>query len=286
MATKSAISFGLVHYLSDEGTELRNKRNKRVIAIYPELKDINKQVNRRCILDGEIFVLSNGKPDFFEVQRRSLMSNAMKISLAATKLPVCFTAFDVLYAGNEQITHLPLIERKTILNKLVTETPLFAVSRIIERNGIAFYEAAASQGLEGIVAKHKDSKYYFGKRTKEWIKIKNLCDEDFVVCGYYMKSDNVISVIIGAFVENRLIYQGHVVMGVSRYDFQKMQAAPKAVNAFYPDFPNFENAVWLKPSLVCKVSYMERTRQGGLRQPVFKGLRDDKIPAECMLKSN
>jgi len=270
-------------YLWDSGMELRNKRNKRLNAIYPELDGINRLVKAKCIIDGELVVLNNGKPDFYEVQRRSLMANPTKIDIAAKQKPVCFTAFDILYADDRQVTQLPLMERKDLLSETVDETPRLAVSRYIDTNGAALYRAAAGQGLEGVVAKKKGSKYYCGKSTKDWIKIKALKDEDFIVCGYFMKAGNMVSVIFGLYDTGRIIYQGHVVMGVSRQDFRVMAGALKADKSYYPAFPDFTDVTWLRPTLVCRVEYMERTAGGGLRQPVFRGLRDDKIPEECVV---
>jgi len=274
-----------VAYLDKGGTVLRNKRNKDVTAIYPELGQIHRQAKGRCILDGEIFVMHNGKPDFFEMQRRSLMTNPFKIKLAADKLPASFVAFDILYLDGDQLTDRPLSGRKELLTRSVAESERIAVSRFIDGRGKELYKAAELQGLEGIVAKRKDSRYYFGKRTKDWIKCKALLDDDFVVCGYYIKSENLVSVILGSYADG-LVYQGHVAMGISRRDFERFQAV-KAVKKveYYVDFPDFEGAAWLAPRFVCKVEYMERTKNGGLRQPVYKGLRDDKTPEDCRLNS-
>ena len=175
------------------------------------------------------------------------------------------------------------MERKDLLSETIQESPSLAVSRFIDTNGTAFYQAVAGQGLEGIIAKKMNSKYYCGKTTKDWIKIKALQDDDFIVCGYYNKADSLVSVIIGAYNNGVIIYQGHVVMGVSRQDFQIMATADRADKSNYPDFPDFEDAVWLNPGLVCRVEFMERTPGGGLRQPVFRGLRDDKRPEECIV---
>lgn len=270
-------------YLDSSIMELRNKRNKRVSAIYPELLPIHKQVKNRCILDGEILVLRDGKPDFFEMQRRSLMTNPFKIEMAAKKLPVCFTAFDIVYCSDKQITDLPLMERKELLFDSIKENSTIAISRHIENNGIAFFDLAKKKGLEGIVAKRKESKYYFGKRTKDWIKMKALLDDDFIVCGYYLKSDNVTSIILAQYDNGTLTYQSHVVLGVSREDFKRISSAKRVFRNHYADFPDFEDAVWIAPQLVCRVEFMERTPGGGLRQPVFKGLRDDKLPEECII---
>ena len=272
-------------YLDSNGTALRNKRNKDVTSIYPELGEIHRQVSCRCILDGEIFILSeNGGNDFYEVQRRSLMSNPFKIRLAADKLPVGFVAFDILYRDGSALTDLPLLERKNTLQSAIAgETLRLAVSRYIEEKGTALYQAAEARGLEGIVAKRKDSRYYFGKQTKDWIKCKALLDDDFVVCGYYFKSGNMASLILGQYVHGILAYQSHVAMGVGRHDFRRITGAEKAEKAqYYADFPSFDGSEWISPELVCKVQFMERTPGGGLRQPVFRGLRDDKRAEDCI----
>jgi len=234
-------------------------------------------------LDGELVILNGGKPDFFEIQRRSLMSNPVKIEFAAKKLPVCFTAFDILYYDDRQVTQLPLIDRKKVLNENIRETPNLAVARYIEANGVAFFNAAAEQGLEGVIAKRKNSKYYIGKTTKDWIKMKALLDGDFIICGYYINSGNMASAILGAYQDGIIIYQGHAVLGVSRQDFDIMAKSQRVGMNEYPDFPDIDKAIWLLPRLVCRVDYMERTPSGGLRQPIFKGIRDDKKPDECIV---
>ena len=269
-------------YLNSEKTELRNKRNDKMLPKVPELSSLHKQVTGKCILDGELIVFKDGKSDFFEIQRRSLMSNNYKIQLAAGKLPASFVAFDILYSAGEQLTSLPLMERKKILSDVIKENDRLALSRYIENNGKVFFELTEKQGLEGIVAKQKFSKYYFGKRTSEWIKIKNLIDDDFVVCGYIIKEKGVTSIVLGQYDEaHKLIYKGHVTLGISNRDFNIIQNHAKADK---PDFPvpsGNQNAVWLEPSLVCTVKYMMQTQAGSLRHAVFKGLRTDKSAEEC-----
>lgn len=269
-------------YNDENNIEIRNKRNMRLNSTYPELMDIHKQIKKRCILDGEIVLMNNGKPDFFELQKRSIMSNRTKIEFAASKLPVCFSAFDILYINNEQITNKPLMDRKEILNGAVIESEKMAVSRYIPDTGITLYNLTVDQELEGIVAKRKDSKYFIDKTTKEWVKIKNLLDDDFVICGYILKPNNIVSLILGAYDNGNLINQGHVILGISGNTFNKIKEVKKI------NIPRFEDAeenqiIWIEPKLVCTVQYMMRTRTYGLRQPVFKGLRDDKAPEDCIV---
>ena len=168
-------------YLDETGTELRNKRNKRMLPVFPELADLHKQVKGKSILDGEYISLVDGKPNFAEVQRRSLMGNDFKIKLAADTYPVSFVAFDILYLNGRDLTGRTLMERKRLLEQIVTPNERIAVSTVFETGGIDLYTLTARQGLEGVVAKRKDSFYIQGKRTKNWIKIKNMQDDDFVV---------------------------------------------------------------------------------------------------------
>lgn len=272
-----------VAYLDSASTLLVNKRNFILNERFPELSEIHKAAKAKCILDGEISILKDGKPDFYEVQRRSMMTKKFKLELAASKYPASFTAFDILYYEDRQVTDLPLMERKKLLQKAVKENDQISVSRYIEKEGIAFYQLAKQQDLEGIVAKKKDSKYYLDKRTKEWIKIKNLQDDDFVVCGYILKEQGVISLVLGQYQGTELVYKGHVTLGVSSEDFRVIKSTPKINAPLFKDLPTGNDAaVWLKPELVCVVKYMMKTATGSLRQPIYKGLRPDKEAGECI----
>ncbi len=272
-----------IAYLDIDKTILKNKRSMLMLPKVPELAEIHKNVNVRCILDGELAVIKDGKPDFFEIQKRSMMSNPVKIDMAAKKYPACFTAFDILYCEDKQVTDLTLMERKALLQEAVkSEDSRFAVSRFIEKNGIQFYNLAEQRELEGIVAKRKDSKYYFDKRTKDWIKIKYLQDDDFVVLGYVPKENSMNSIILGQYRNGQLVYQGHVTLGVGGEPFRRIKALDKTSCPFSEIPKGNENAVWVTPKLVCTVKYMMKTESGGMRQPVFKGLREDKPPEECI----
>lgn len=272
-----------IAYLDSQGTDLRNKRNIKMLPKVPELSEIHRQVQRRCILDGELAVIYDGKPDFFLIQKRSMMSNPMKIELESQRHPACFTAFDILYYDDHPVTDLPLAERKKLLESVITkESARFARSRHIEGQGIAFYQLAEAQDLEGIVAKRKGSKYYFDKRTKDWIKCKNLKDSDYVVCGYIPKENSMTSIVLGQYRDGQLIYKGHVALGVGGESFRRIRELGRLYHPPMTIPDGNEHAVWVQLKLVCTVKYMMKTESGGLRQPVFKGLRDDKRPEECM----
>ena len=277
-----------VAYLDPKGgTELRNKRNVRMLSKVPELAEIHRQAKKRCILDGELLCLVDGKPSFETIQRRSLMSNRYKIELEAKKYPVTFVAFDCLFYDGEDLTLRPLAERKEYLQKAVTESERLAVSRVFDAGqALALFQLAKEQGLEGIVAKKKDSLYFQGKRTKSWLKMKNLMDDDFVVCGWIPKDNHRTSIVLGQYDGGKLVYKGHVTLGVGGAAFAKIQAQTRALRPPFdgpvPAGHGNEDARWVEPRLVCVVEFMHRTKNGGMRQPVFKGLREDKQPEECI----
>ena len=129
-----------VAYLEDGMVTLRNKRNKELLPRFPELTQIHKQAKKRCILDGELVVLSGGKPDFYELQKRTLMTDRFKIELGVAKLPASFIAYDCLQVGDRVLLDVPLMERKDVLADLIAESDRFAVSRFIPEKGIDLFQ--------------------------------------------------------------------------------------------------------------------------------------------------
>lgn len=232
---------------------MRNKRDFKLLQRFPELQDIYKCIKHKCILDGELATIVDGIPVFSVVQRRSILNDPFKIELAAKKNPATYVAFDVIYFDGEVVTDKPLMERKKLLEKcFAEESSKIAYSRYIEGYGVKLFELAKQQHLEGIVAKKKDSLYWFDKETRDWVKIKVMADEDYVLCGYILKPNNMTSFVIGQYDGNELVYSGN------------------------------EKAVWLAPELVCIVEYMT-DESIERRQAVLKGIRDDKLPIECQV---
>ena len=266
-----------IAYIEPKSVVLQNKRHKDVTDIYPELSDMKKCVKKRVILDGELVVLVDGKPNFYALQKRSLMSDEFRIKLAAKNDPVQFVAYDILYLDGKDLTVKPLMERKEMLNKAVTEGHGLSISRYIEKNGIAFFELAKQEKLEGIVAKKKDGLYHIGKRTHDWVKIKVMQDEDLFVCGYQPdENGNVKDLILGYYDDNdKLQCRGKVYLGVSESDRKITGEFAKKNTVKRPWFEKYKNAVWLKPELIGTAHFMNETENGGMRQPVWKGLRTD-----------
>lgn len=271
-----------IAYCDENGTDLRNKRDMKLIPRFPELKELHKACNEKCILDGELNVLVDGKPDFYEVQKRTLLSDPFKMQLSYMKYPANFVAYDILYYKDHETVQLPLMERKKILSSVIKENNLLSVSRYIENNGIDLFNLAKAQKLEGVVGKKKNSLYWYGKRTKDWKKIKFMADYEAIAIAYIPKPNNMTSLVLAKYnEENQLVITNHVTLGVSLTKLR--QQGLKMGDCPFNELPKgCEDAIWIEP-LVCTVEYMPSEKEG-LRQPVFKGIRDDKLPEECRLE--
>ena len=261
-----------VAYLDNNETDLRNKRNKKMLLHTPELSYIHEQVKEKCILDGELFVLKNGVTDFYEMQRRALLTDPFKIKLAADKYPACFVAYDILYYRDKDISYSPLMERKKYLQDVIIENNMISVSRYIENNGIMLFNLVKEKGLEGIVAKKKNSLYFQGKKSKDWIKCKVMNRNECVICGYIPGDKSMASLVLGEYHDDRLVYKGHVSLGVNlralnQYKYKVIEHSPFG----YVPVGN-DNTVWLEPDLICIIESMPN-ENGSFRLPVFRGIK-------------
>ena len=265
-------------YFDGSRVYLRNKRNLELLPKFPELEGIGKRVKGKTVLDGELVVLKGGVPDFYELQRRTLLTDKFKIRMAASMNPASFAAFDCLYGG-KQVLDQPLLARKERLQDAVKEDAGIAVSRFIHSDGTGLFRLADERELEGVVAKRSGSFYYPGKRTKDWVKFKRMADEDFIICGYIRKKDKAVSIILGKSGREGLVYKGHVTLGVSAAVVGNLRRWPGKAFMEYPSGSGNEAAVWVYPEKVCTVEYMPNTKNS-LRQAVFKGIREDMKPED------
>ena len=272
--------FRCLAYMDADSVDFRNKRNMQMLSRFPELRDVYRNIGDRCILDGEVVVLVDGIPDFYRLQKRTLLTDMFKIELESKRFPASFVAFDCIYKGGQELVWEPLMERKQILSQLVREDSKIAVSRYVETKGRALYHAADEKELEGVVAKRKESVYLMGRRTKDWVKFKRMADEEFIAAGYIQKGLHTFSLVLAKYQKDVLVYRGHVTSGVTKDDIAELNSVEKSLFQILP--AGNEDAVWVEPDRVCVVEYMPNT-QNALRQPVFKGYRDDVRPADVQV---
>ena len=235
--------------LSRNGTNLTNK--------YPELKKIQKLVgNHEIIFDGEIIAAEGALPSFSLLQKRNRVKRVS--SDIMNDIPVYFIVFDILY-DNVDLTNLSLDKRKKILGQY-PDNSVFIKSRIYS-DGLSLFKMVKKIGLEGIVAKKRKSIYLFGKRTSDWVKVKNIHVDNFIVHGYLEKT-NTYSLLLGEYKNNKLKYVGKVSVNKSHEVMRKIKKSKKVNNSFV----NFlEDAIYVEPTISVRVRYLEKHKSGALR---------------------
>ncbi|TRO46858.1 hypothetical protein E2P60_04445 [Candidatus Bathyarchaeota archaeon] len=279
--------FRAIAYIN-ETVSVRSRNGKELRQVFPELEEL-KQLTSNVVLDGEIVVVKDGKTDFQALLERNNATSQVEIELQKKRSPAVYIIFDILEKDGVTLVNLPLTERKRILKASVKEGKHVLLSDFVETEGQAYYTIALEKGLEGVIAKKKDSFYQPGLRTDNWLKIKKLRSCDCIILGYTKgsgaRTNAFGALLLGLYSEKKLVYVGKVGTGFSQTTldmllkrFQKLKTgiAPLIVNIA-------DEITWLKPELVCEVVYQTVTKDKRLRLPRFNGLRDDKQPSECTL---
>lgn len=253
-------------YISKSEFKIINRHQKDITYLYPELKQLQNTIDGKVIFDGEIICMENGLPSFSKIQKRSNIKDKEKIENQVKNNPVTFICFDILYQ-NKDLTKYSLLRRKEILNKY-DSNDFFVKIKYIENTGIKFFQKIKKQSLEGIVAKLKTSKYEINTRSKDWIKIKNFQQEEFLIGGYIFKEDShVFSVLLGENKNNQFKFVGRVFISKKNklFDLLKKEKQIKSKFNNYQD----ESVTYVNPKYPCKVKYIERTENNNLRQPFY-----------------
>jgi len=266
------IKGGKVRLLSRNG----KSQNARFPAVAAALDGF--PVN--AVFDGEIVAVdSEGRPHFQDLQ------NAMRPGEGR----ILYYVFDILHAAGRDLRGLPLKRRRAILEKLLPASETVRLSEAIETRGKAFFQAAETNGLEGIVAKDLASPYRPGARTRDWLKIKTQRRQEAVICGFTRPRASrkyFGALILGAFKKGKLAYIGHVGTGFTERTLRDIHT--KLTPLATPRFPFAEEpptnmpVTWVEPRLICEVKFSEWTAEGLMRHPVFLGLRDDKSAREVV----
>lgn len=252
-------------FVSPTDIYIKSRNNVDMTNVYPELKEICKLVKSNVIFDGEIVSFSDGKSDFGKLQKRGRLKNSIKIKNESIRDPVVFVCFDILYEDVD-LTDLSLTNRKKILNKY-NDNDVFIKSKVYD-NGIGLFNMVKKNGLEGIVAKNKCGKYHINERTSDFIKIKNIKRDIYIIGGFIEKNDNVCSLLLGEYINNKFCYVGKVIMGKKQRLYAKLCNMKKSKNYFVNC--NLD-ANYIKPEIKCHIEYLEKTKNGSLRHPVYKG---------------
>jgi len=241
------------------------------------------------VLDGEIVCLDEGgRPSLQVLQHRSQQGGPPSARLVR-RFPVHYVVFDVLYLGGRSVMEEPLWRRKNLLHDLLRPSEVAQACDFVEGQGRAFFQATCDHGLEGVMAKERNSAYQPGSRSPRWLKVKRVRESDFVIGGYTFggRREPFSSLLLGLYQGRDLLYVGLVGTGFTEAQQRHLLSLLQELHTPHcpfrepPVVPKFIH--WCLPRLVCQVRYGEFTLDGKLRYPVFLALREDKAPEECVV---
>ncbi len=258
---------------------LQNRRLEAITHRYPELREIGRHLKaRNAILDGELVVLEDGKPNFPKLQQREQAGEPARIKLLSRLLPAVYVAFDILYLNSQEVFHLPLLHRKEKLAAVLGETPYLLESGFIREHGVAYFREAVARGLEGIMAKTLTGPYLIGRRSRSWLKIKARREKTCAVVGYTPGSgerEATVGALLLATREGQTWrYRGRVGSGFSKPVLKELAARLRELRTDkspLPQPPAVRGVQWVRPELFVRVSFQEETNRGHFRAPVFVG---------------
>jgi bifunctional non-homologous end joining protein LigD len=278
--------------LSNDGeVNLISRNNKSFNEKFYPVFDAVKEWGINAVIDGEIAVLKeSGVSHFGSLQNWRSEADGELI----------YYVFDLLWLDGHDLMQMPLTERRELLRQNLPGEGIIRMSEDFKASATEFLEVAAGMGLEGIIAKKEDSTYHPGERTRDWLKIKTNQRHEVVIGGYTNNEGSnktFSSLLVGVYENGKLEYTGKIGTGFNdKLQSEMMQKFKKLVidkspftiipdvnkpSRFRPNPPN-ATVTWLKPELVCEVSYAEMTDDGVMRHPSFEGMREDKNPKDVM----
>ncbi|MET0464827.1 MAG: DNA ligase D [Chitinophagaceae bacterium] len=283
-----------VAFLNKTKAELKSRNNKSFNEKFYPIYDTLKALKLQAVLDGEVVVVGeNGQANFGNLQNWRSEADG----------DLLYYVFDILWLDGHDLKDLPLYERRQILEAIMPDHPQIKLSSVFETSGIEFLEAARQMGLEGIMAKKKDSEYRVKDRTRDWLKIKANKRQEVVIGGFTRNEGTAkkfSSLLVGVFDQKKnFVYTGKVGTGFNDQLQTDMMKQFKPLIIDKPPFseepdvnkpsrfrpnPPHASVTWLKPKLICEVSFAEITSDGVMRHPSFDGMREDKKPKDVVME--
>jgi bifunctional non-homologous end joining protein LigD len=284
-------------FLRDGKVELRSRRGNPVTVQYPETAAaVGRQSAGTAVFDGEVCALNeHGAPDFQVLQARINLSRPAEVERAAAQTPAIFYVFDLLYIDGFDLSRVPCEERKSLLRQRLIEDDAIRYVDHVEDAGEQVYASAVDLGFEGFVAKRATSPYEAGARSRSWLKAKSTNEQEFVVGGYTegegARSKTFGGILVGYYEGDDLRFAASVGSG---FTDRMLDQVTKRLHDLRTERAPFANpptviggrwsggksarCLWVKPELVARVKFSQWTRDGNLRAPVFRGMRDDVDP--------
>lgn len=267
--------YRVLAYKKKEKVTLQSRGGLNYTKYYKAVEDELKNLEYDVVLDGEIVVLNkDGKPDFDALQKYN-----------GTE-PLAYYVFDILWCNGYNLMDLPLTDRKEFLSTILPPGGIIKYSDHFD-DGLELFALIKKQGMEGIVAKRKSSKYLPGTRGKDWLKIPTENRQEFVIGGWTESESGSAfrSLLFGYYENGKLVFQGHAGHGFKEKEKPAILAMLKKMEISKTSFSNDVDAEtrvhWVKPKLVANIKFATKTRSGKIRKPaIFLGFRTDKEPVE------
>jgi bifunctional non-homologous end joining protein LigD len=248
------------------------------------------------MLDGEVVALDPEGRSSFQLLQSYEMT-------AGSKPPLVYYVFDLVNLEGRDLSSLPLEQRKTLAETVISGvSPLVRFSPALKAASAKVIAELKARGLEGLIAKRRDSKYEYGRRSGAWVKFKWTTEQEFVIGGFTPPQgtrSHFGAILVGYYRGKDLIFAGKVGTGFNQkmleslYERLKKLIQPECPFANLPERltgsgakglsrAEMHRCTWLRPELVCQVRFAEWTRDNHLRQPAFLGLREDRDPKDVI----
>jgi DNA ligase D-like protein (predicted ligase) len=266
---------------------LESRTGKDLTGTYPEVRAaVAAQRPRDLLLDGEVVAYDGDQTSFTRLQQR--LGDTRPSPDQVARYPVVYCVFDLLELDGEDLTDRPLLERRTRLMGMIRSSPALQHTEAWRDNARRRFADACRSGWEGLIAKRADAPYVAG-RSKDWLKLKCVWEQEFVVGGYTdpggSRSD-FGALLVGYYEQGNLRYAGKVGTGYSNATLHELGGRLRELQMAEPSFVDARpvpwGTHWTRPVLVAQIGFAEWTTDGRLRQPRFLGLRDDKSPGEVV----
>jgi len=286
-----------IAYCETGRLRLESRTLRDITATYPELRAIAAELGSTdAILDGEIVAFDeDGRPSFERLQGRMNLASESAVRRRISDCPVTYLVFDLIYLDGRTLINLPYTERRERLEALGLEGPGWQTPSYHRGDGKSLLDLTRQRGLEGLVAKRLDSRYLSGRRTRAWLKVKNLMGQELVIGGWLpgqgRRAGTLGALLVGYYEdedgEQHLRYAGRVGTGFTDEELDRLAAKLGPLRTKKSPFTGRQpprEAVFVEPELVAEVAFREWTKARTLRAPVYKGLRPDKKPGEVVFE--
>jgi bifunctional non-homologous end joining protein LigD len=282
--------------IEDGQLGLRSRNDIDMTVAYPELLPLADLLSdRQLLLDGEIVSFdAAGRPSFRRLQKRMHVASATAARQLSVSDPAILLFFDLLYLDGRSLLRLPYSQRRELLDELALSGPAWQTPPAFTGNGEQAVRTSQEQGLEGVVAKRLNSTYTPGRRSPDWIKVKNFRTQEVLIGGWRpgagRREGMIGALLLGLPGEDGLDYIGKVGTGFTDdalADLARRLRPHSRPSSPFRELPRVEarDAHWVEPTLVGEVAFAEWTSDGRLRHPSWRGLRPDKQPEQVVRES-